>query len=465
MRKRLYTGLIVSGVLALVGLTALVMPSATAHAASSVASVSYVPQAANQHITYNARLAGQVTDTTYLGSDSQGYTIYALTIIATLNPQGKNPPLSLRLDVSEALLPGIATQQQQDVLPTGGMVTTTGFLRGTATESNVGGTITFYAANVSGLDLVDGSMHFDLEGTGTGKATGGRSSLYLTIAPAVGDQISGQVTGTLDIPQAALAVLTSNDPLISPAVWYLLRASGLAALALLSAVVLIGLALRVRLWRERLERWRVYDVHLTCSVLTGVFLAVHLLLVFLDHIVPFSLADLLIPLHASYQPLWVACGIIALYLLLVVWGSSLLRSKIGHRLWRSLHPLALGALGLTMLHALFAGTDGPTLWLRGALVAVTVAVIWLFDRWMRLRTVEEAQRRRKPGASRQQPTRRHLAPQPAAQAPSYPPTRAHPSSSGHLPPRGAPPSRAYPPPGGWRESSASQPSPRRVSQE
>ena len=128
--------------------------------------------------------------------------------------------------------------------------------------------------------------------------------------------------------------------------------------------MLIGLALRVRLWKETLERWRVYDVHLTISILAAIFLGVHLLLVFLDRIVPFSLADILIPLHDSYQPIWIASGIVGFYLLLVVWGSSLMRSKLSYKLWRSLHPLALGALGLAMLHALFAGTDGSTAWLR-----------------------------------------------------------------------------------------------------
>jgi sulfoxide reductase heme-binding subunit YedZ len=394
-----------------------------------------------RNITYNAHLSGQVTDNTYLGTDDQGYTIYSLMISAALSPNEKNPPLALHLFVSEAFLPGITTQQQQDVLPGGGTVMTTGFLRGTATITNEGGTMSLYAANANGLDLVDGSMHVDLEGTGTGKASGGKSSLYLTIAPLVGDQASGQASGSLDMPQAAFDLITSTDPLVSPTVWYILRASGLAALALLSLVVLIGLALRVRLWKERLERWRVYDVHLTLSLLTGVFLAIHLLLVFLDRIVPFSLADLLIPLHASYQPLWIAAGIVALYLLLIVWGSSLLRAKIGHRLWRSLHPLALGALGLVMLHALFAGTDGPTLWLRGALVVVTIAALWLFERWMRLRTVEEAQRRRRGTSSRQPPVKRRPAPQLYSQVPNYP-------------------SQA-----GWRSPSASQESPRRVSQE
>ncbi len=401
-------------VLAVVGLAALVaLRPTTASAAGS-------PQNANQTISYSAQLSGQITQDTYLGTDDQGNALHYLIIDATLTPQGNNPPVALHLYLSEAFYPGIGTQQQQDVLPGGKTVAAAGFLRGTANVTNTGGTINLYDANVSGLYLGDNSMHFDLEGTGVGQASGGKASLYLTIAPSATDQISGQVSGTINIPQAALNLITSNDPLIGPTFWYLMRASGLATLALLTATVLIGLALRVRLWKETLERWRVYDVHLTISILTAVFLGLHLLLVFLDRVVPFNLAQLLIPFLSTYQPIWVGAGIIGMYLLLIVWGSSLFRSKLGYSLWRKLHPLALGALGLAMLHALFAGTDGPTLWLRALLVLIVVAVVWLIDRWMRLREVENS-RRRKPGAPRQQPGPRQPVQQPRARPLNAPP--------------------------------------------
>jgi len=412
------------------------------------------PQAASQIINYSAQLSGQITADTYLGSDFQGYNLHFLTIDATLNPQGNSPPLAVHLNVSEAFYPNDGTQDQQDVLPNGGTVSTTGFLRGEATVTNTGGTIKLYVENTSGLNLEDGSMHFDVEGTGTGQASGGKTSLYLKIDPAVGEQLTGQVSGTLDIPQAALDLITSTDPLVGPTVWYILRASGLAALFLLAASVLIGLALRVRLWKETLERWRVYDVHLTCSVLTGVFLAVHLVLVFLDRIVPFSLADMLIPLHDSYQPIWIAAGILGFYLLLVVWGSSLIRARLGYSLWRKLHPLALGALGLVMLHALFAGTDGSNFWLRMLLVFIVIAVIWLFNSWMQVREVEN--RRRKPTPPRQPPGRPQPVPQRAARSQSFAP--------GYVPVTN-PPTRRPPPETGWRETPGGQPRSRRVSQE
>ncbi len=337
--------------LALAG--ALALCPTTARAASSA------PTTAAQPIAYHAQLDGQMQEDTLLGSDSQGDLIHHLRLTAALHPTGSGPALALRFDLSEALLPDAGIVQGTDVLP-----------------------------GVRGLYLADGSTHLDLEGAGVGQAQGGTVSFFITIAPHLGDTLSGQLSGTLNLPQAAFDLLNQSGPLAGPTLWYLMRASGLAALTLLCATVLIGLALRVRLWQPTLERWRVYDIHLTCSILTAILLALHLLSVFLDRVVPFSLVDMLIPLHASYQPLWIAAGILGWYLLLIVWGSSLIRNRLKYSLWRRLHPLALAALGLVMLHALFAGTDGPALWLRAALVIIAAAAAWLFMLWMRLKIAQ-----------------------------------------------------------------------------
>jgi methionine sulfoxide reductase heme-binding subunit len=363
--------------------------------ASPALAASGMPAATASEIAYSARLDGQLLDDTALGTDSQGNLIHHLLISASLQPTASGPALALRLDLAEAILPDAGIVQGPDVLPGGGTVDAAGLLRGSARVTDPGGTITVYEAEVRGLYLEDGSIHFDLEGSGVGQARGGTASLFGAIAPHLGSALSGQVSGSLTLPQAVLDLLGASGPLAGAMPWYLMRASGLAALGLLCATVLIGLALRVRLWRETLERWRVYDVHLTVSILTAILLALHLLLVFIDRVVPFSLADMLIPLHASYQPLWVAAGIVGLYLLLVVWGSSLVRNRISHSFWRRLHPLALGAMGLVMLHALFAGTDGPTLWLRAALALVALAACWLFLAWMHLRLVESTGHTRK----------------------------------------------------------------------
>src|SRR5262249_54019208 len=150
-------------------------------------------------------VSGQVTDDTYLGTDAQGYELHQLTITANLTPQDGAPALTLHFDVSEGFVPLFSNTQRQDVLPGGGTVSVQAILSGTASVTNPTGTISLYTANVSGMVLGDGSVHYDLEGAGVGQASGGKTSLYLTLATAAdGVGISGQVTGSLDIPQKAL---------------------------------------------------------------------------------------------------------------------------------------------------------------------------------------------------------------------------------------------------------------------
>ncbi len=407
------------------------------------ASAATIPQAAPKPPPYQADLKGQFGDQ-YLGTDSQHYSIHYLTITLTITPKDKSLPLLAHLNVYEAFYPGTKTPLQRDVFPGGGMVPTEGVLRGSASISDTGGTLTIFKANVSGLVLGNGSFHVDLEGAGAGKAAGGKASLYLTVNTSAGQDLTGSATGTVSIPKEALDLITSHDPLLGPTIWYFLRASGLAALALLFLTVLIGLMLRIRLWAKFLTRWRVYDVHLTVSLLAGIFLGIHLLLVLLDRIVPFSLADVLVPFHASYQPIWTAAGTIAFYLLIIVWGSSLVRKYIGHKAWRALHPVALGALALAMLHAIFAGTDGTTPWLRIMVIAAALVVIWLFEHWMTLRTAEEQQKRNRgrsapkpravPPEPEPQPTfKRQFMPRPTQQLPAFAPRTGQHRATGPQP--------------------------------
>jgi len=64
-----------------------------------------------------------------------------------------------------------------------------------------------------------------------------------------------------------------------------------------------------------------------------------------------------IPLAASYRPLWLALGIVGLYLMLAVWLSTQMRAHIGYAWWRRLHTLAFAVYLLTTVHGSGTGTD------------------------------------------------------------------------------------------------------------
>src|SRR6476660_7422050 len=61
----------------------------------------------------------------------------------------------------------------------------------------------------------------------------------------------------------------------SPADWYAARAAGIVALVLLTAVVTLGVSLADKKRSLPLARFAVEDIHRFLGLLTGTFIAVH----------------------------------------------------------------------------------------------------------------------------------------------------------------------------------------------
>jgi sulfoxide reductase heme-binding subunit YedZ len=110
------------------------------------------------------------------------------------------------------------------------------------------------------------------------------------------------------------------------------------------------------------------------------FLAIHVLTLWLDPQAELRLVDLLLPFDASYRPLWMGLGTLGLDLMAAVFVTSLLRQRIGVRVWRAVHWLAYLSWPVAVLHTVGTGTDRATWWLVGltglSIAAVGVAVIW-----------------------------------------------------------------------------------------
>jgi sulfoxide reductase heme-binding subunit YedZ len=171
--------------------------------------------------------------------------------------------------------------------------------------------------------------------------------------------------------------LTSN-----PAIWYAARASGVAAYVVLSAVVAVGLSLGGKAQSRRWPRFSVEDVHRFGGLLVGSLIGVHVLTIATDSFLPFSLRQLVVPLAASYRPLWTGLGIAAAELLLALAITNHYRKRLPYRFWRLAHYLNFAVWTLASLHGIFAGTDRGAAWLAalyGVCVGtVAVLVLWRF---------------------------------------------------------------------------------------
>jgi DMSO/TMAO reductase YedYZ heme-binding membrane subunit len=165
---------------------------------------------------------------------------------------------------------------------------------------------------------------------------------------------------------------------VSHAYWYATRASGVVSLMLLTGVVALGVAGSLRLRSDRWPRFLVTGLHRNLTLLTLVFLTGHIVTTLLDSFTPIGLRDAFIPFLASYRPIWLGFGAVALDLLLALTVTSLLRARIGYRTWRSLHWLAYAAWPVALAHGLGTGSDARFGWLQaltaGCVLLVTAAV-------------------------------------------------------------------------------------------
>ncbi len=155
--------------------------------------------------------------------------------------------------------------------------------------------------------------------------------------------------------------MTATIPLIATsngkALWYLTRSTGIVALLLLTATVVLGVVASVGWTTERWPRFLSQSVHRNLSLFCVGFVAVHVITTVGDDYVPIGLADAFLPFRSPYRPVWVGLGALAFDLLLVVLLTSALRHRIGYSSWRFVHWLAYLCWPIAMFHAIGSGSD------------------------------------------------------------------------------------------------------------
>jgi methionine sulfoxide reductase heme-binding subunit len=157
----------------------------------------------------------------------------------------------------------------------------------------------------------------------------------------------------------------------SPNLWYTSRATGIVAMVLLSASMVLGIATTQRISSARWPRFAVSELHRRISLVAMVFVALHVLTTVVDTFVPIGLSAAVVPFVSGYRPLWVGLGTVAFDLMLAVAITSMLRSRIPARSWRAVHWLAYASWPIATVHTLMIGTDTAQRW---ALVIVALCI-------------------------------------------------------------------------------------------
>ena len=171
--------------------------------------------------------------------------------------------------------------------------------------------------------------------------------------------------------------------------WVLIRATGITAWLALTGVVAWGLTVRIARRAGRPVA-RALSLHRWLGTVALALVLAHMALLLVDPFMPFTVVEILVPLAAPWEPLAVALGTVAFWLLVPAWLLGRMRHRWGDRWFLRVHAAAYAAWPLATAHYVLAGTDALALWSLALLVAGTAVVaVLLLAQPTEPRTVEQ----------------------------------------------------------------------------
>jgi predicted ferric reductase len=154
-------------------------------------------------------------------------------------------------------------------------------------------------------------------------------------------------------------------------------------LLLLTGAVVLGMLNSGRLVSERWPRFAISAIHRNVSLLALAFLVIHIASSIIDPYAGIRWVDAVLPFGSSYRPFWLGLGALAGDLMLAVLITSLLRARIGYRVWRAVHWLGYAMWPIALVHGIGTGiTDDHVLWVLVCDIVCALAVLAAL--WWRL---------------------------------------------------------------------------------
>ena len=151
---------------------------------------------------------------------------------------------------------------------------------------------------------------------------------------------------------------------------------GLIATAVLTFNLLLGILLstayrRSPLWKKMpalLKKISLDDLHNWTAYVALALALAHPLLLLPDHDSRFRLVDIVFPVFAPHQAVWVVLGALALYalILVIVTTQKKIKNRMGFRLWKNIHLISYGTALLFIVHGVVMDPelkDRPIDWL------------------------------------------------------------------------------------------------------
>ena len=159
--------------------------------------------------------------------------------------------------------------------------------------------------------------------------------------------------------------------------WYISRASGLIAFALLYISIFLGVVSGLPVIRRFFLPLYSLRGHSWLSVQALIFATIHPLSLLFDNYLHLNLVEIFLPMFSPKYPSQIALGIISFYLIFALVLSSYLMRIIPQTLWRAIHFLNILLYLAVFFHTIFLGTDLQEGFLRTFFISAN-ALLFLF---------------------------------------------------------------------------------------
>jgi sulfoxide reductase heme-binding subunit YedZ len=162
--------------------------------------------------------------------------------------------------------------------------------------------------------------------------------------------------------------------------WYASRATGVVALLLLTGVMVLGMLVNRQGRLPGLPKFAVTGLHRNLSLLSVVFVVLHVVSAVGDGYVNIPLTSAVVPFDSPYERFWLGLGAVSFDLMVALIVTSLLRRHLSRRAWRVVHLLSYLSWPVAWAHSFFASGDLQ----HGVLsviallcaIAVVAALVW-----------------------------------------------------------------------------------------
>ncbi len=162
---------------------------------------------------------------------------------------------------------------------------------------------------------------------------------------------------------------------MNDALWALGRGTGIVALVCFTITLALGVLGRSGRDALGVGRFGANELHRTAALTGTGLIAVHVGTLLLDPYAQLRLLDVVLPFTGAYRPFWQGLGTLGLDLLVVITVVSLLRDRLGPKVFRAVHWATYAMWPVAMAHALGNGSDNTSPWLIALAVGCTLVVL------------------------------------------------------------------------------------------